>query len=154
MRKQIKLYLDTSVPNALHDQKKPDRSELTRGFWKRLSEYEVCISEITLEELRRTKEIDPQKEQLLLELVEGFAILPSTKDAEKLANLYIRHGVIPEKHSNDALHLAIATVHNVDYLVSWNFRHMVNVRTIKQVQAINMLYGYPVIQIIAPPELQ
>jgi predicted nucleic acid-binding protein len=94
------------------------------------------------------------KGRTALELVAKFPILPNTKEAEKLASHYIRHGAIPEKHINDALHLAIATVHNVDYLVSWNFRHLVNVRTIKQVQAINMLYGYPVIQIIAPPESQ
>lgn len=154
MGEKLKLYLNTSVPNALYDETKPDRCELTKAFWKKLKHYEVFISEITLEELRKTREIDPQREELLLELVAQFAILPLTQEAEKLASLYIKHAVIPEKHSNDALHLAIATVHHVNYLVSWNFRHLVNVRTNKQAQAVNSLYGYPAIQIIAPPELQ
>lgn len=116
MEEKLKLYLDTSVPNALLDEKKPDRCVLTKAFWKKLKHYEVFISEITLDELRKTREIDPQREELLLELIAEFTILPLTQEAENLASLYVKHAVIPEKHTNDALHLAIATVHHVDYL--------------------------------------
>ena len=70
-----------------------------------------------------------------------------------MAGEYVRRGAFPEKYLSDANHIAIAVVNRVEYFVSWNFKHIVRVRTRRTVNLINTLRGYEVIEIVAPPEL-
>ena len=90
----------------------------------------------------------------LIGLVAGFKILPITGDAHILARKYLDAGVVVENFYGDALHLAVASVHRMDYLVSWNFRHIVNVRTRNLVSTVNINNGLRQLEIIAPPELR
>ena len=60
---------------------------------------------------------------------------------------------VPEKYTSDANHVAIAVVHGIGYLASWNFRHLVKVNTRREVNLVNALEGYNPIEIVAPPEL-
>ena len=75
------------------------------------------------------------------------------KKVRDLANAYINHGVFQEKYIDDALHVAIATYHDISYVVSWNFEHLVKVKTRKTVNLVNILEGYKEIEIISPQEL-
>lgn len=86
-------------------------------------------------------------------LIEGFNLLEITEEEEFLCNEYLKEGVIPRKYENDALQIALASVYSIDYLVSWNFEHMVKVKTRRMVNLINQKYGYKSIEIIAPFEL-
>lgn len=75
-----------------------------------------------------------------------------TKDADALAEAYIEAGVLSRSSVEDAQHVAIATLNNLDAVVSWNFKHLVNLRRIKLVNAVNEQMGYKHIEIISPLE--
>ena len=106
---------------------------------------------MTLAELQR--DLDEERRARLLELVRPFAVLQVTGEAEALADEYVGREVFPRAARADAIHVAVATVHGVGILVSWNFRHMVKLRTRQLLAAINPLLGYPVLQIVSPLEV-
>ena len=70
-----------------------------------------------------------------------------------LANKYLEEGIIGEKYRSDCQHIAIATIFNIDVLVSWNFKHIVNLNKIKQFNSINLREGYKELEIRSPKEL-
>ena len=84
---------------------------------------------------------------------ECIVVLEFSEEAQQLANNYIEEKVLGKASLNDAYHIAIATVNRIDVLVSWNFKHIVNLDKIRLFNAINMKLGYPTIDIRAPKEL-
>lgn len=82
-----------------------------------------------------------------------MATLEFDEESNALAQEYIQRGIFPEKYVSDANHVAIAVVEGIGYLCSWNFRHLVKVKTRREVNLVNTLKGYGLIEIIAPPEL-
>ncbi|MBU1627664.1 PIN domain-containing protein [bacterium] len=122
------MCLDTSVPSAFYDENAKERQEATKDFWKlTIPNYCVYISEITLEELNETK--DDILKTKLLELVCSFEILKINSQISDLSKLYLKEGVFSKKYSDDALHVATATFYEINYLISWNFQHLVKVKT-------------------------
>lgn len=79
-------------------------------------------------------------------------IIESDRSLE-LARKYISEGILSENYEADARHIAVATVHGVDLLVSWNFRHIVHYERIRRFNAVNLLMGYNAIQIHSPMEV-
>lgn len=77
----------------------------------------------------------------------------NNQETEELASQYIKEKVVTKKFYEDALHLAIATVYKVDVLVSWNFRHIVNLDKIRMYNAVNLKNGYSLIEIRNPREI-
>ena len=75
------------------------------------------------------------------------------QEAQMLAREYVDKKVFPERYFSDGLHVAVAVVHRIEYLVSWNFSHLVKVNTRREVNLINALKGYGSVEIVAPPEL-
>ena len=82
-----------------------------------------------------------------------LANLAISEDAERLADKYVEEGIIPNKHREDALHIAMAAVYEYDVVVSWNFEHMVKVKTRREVQGVNIMMGYKSIDIATPAEV-
>ena len=80
-------------------------------------------------------------------------LLAMTGEIEDLALEYLKAGVVPVKFEDDAKHVATCTVHRVRHLVSWNFKHLVNVRRAAGFNAVNLLQGYPPVSIVNPKEL-
>jgi hypothetical protein len=78
-------------------------------------------------------------------------LLELTAECSELARFYITSGILPARKLEDAMHVAIATVHEVDILVSWNHRHMANVRKTEQYRGANLLRGYPQTPLILTP---
>lgn len=151
MKKET-LYLDTSVVSAYYDGRAKERRAATTAFWEDVvPNYKVFVSEITVSELEDTK--DEALKSKFRKLVAGISVLRLNKKVRDLANAYINRGVFPEKYINDALHVAIATCHDISYVVSWNFEHLVKVKTRKTVNLVNILEGYKEIEIISPQEL-
>jgi predicted nucleic acid-binding protein len=151
MKKET-LYLDTSVPSAYYDNRAEERREATIRFWKEvLPHFDVCISTITIEELGATK--DEVLRRNFERLVKGFNILKPNKKIRELTNVYIHKRIFPERYVDDALHVAIPTFYKVPYLVSWNFEHLVKVRTRRLVNSVNALEGFGGIEIVSPQEL-
>jgi predicted nucleic acid-binding protein len=110
------------------------------------------ISEVTFNEIRRAGE---EKRSELIKIVKQMSPeeLSVTEEAVILANRYIESKIIPANDRNDALHIAVATVHNLDVIVSWNFEHMVKLKTRREVPAINTLMRYKSIEICSPLEM-
>ena len=151
MKKET-LYLDTSVISAYYDERAKERQTATIKFWEEIMpHYEVFISDITINELENTS--DEALKKKFRKLIKGFGILKGNNKIEALANAYIDRGVFPEKYIDDARHVATATYHDITYVVSWNFEHLVKVKTRKSVNLVNTLEGYKEIEIISPQEL-
>jgi len=151
MRRET-LYFDTSVPSAYYDERVKDRQDATIKFWKDvLPNYKVYISEVTVKELEDTK--DETLRRKFKSLIKSFKILKSNKKIRDLANAYIERGIFPEKYVDDALHVAVASFYDISYVVSWNFEHLVKVKTRKSVNLVNILEGYREIEIVSPQEL-
>jgi len=147
-----KIYLDSSIPSRYHDYVRPQEQRITQLWWKNeLPSFDVVISEVTSKELEATP--DEEKQKKLLGLVKGIPVVDVTDEAEALSKKYLEADVIPDEYEDDALHIAVATINNVDILVSWNFRHLVNEETRTKVNAINLLNGYREIKIDSPLEL-
>lgn len=151
MKKEA-LYCDTSVISAYYDQRAQERQAATIRFWEdTLPHYKAYISEITVYELENTKDAALKKK--FKRLIKGFSMLKMHDKAEALASMYIDGGVFPAKYIDDARHVAVATYHAIPYVVSWNFEHLVKVKTRRNVNRINVLAGYKEIEIISPQEL-
>jgi predicted nucleic acid-binding protein len=147
-----RLYLDTSVPSAHFDSRAPERQGLTRQFWlQRLPEFDAAVSTLVLAEIADTP--DSERRRNMEELISGFAVLELNAEAEALAEAYVVQGVFAAPDRGDALHVAIASANRIGYLASWNFKHMVRVRTRREVSLVNALRGYDPVEIVAPPEL-
>jgi len=152
MARKLKIYLDTSVPNAYIDDGNSTRQVATKEFWARLHQYNVFISDIVIEEIEATG--DENKKNRLLDLTRGFEKLPSKgQEIEALTEEYVMRGIIPLKHIEDAVHIAVATVYSVDVLVSWNFEHIVKLKTKREVNVVNILSGYSQLEIVEPTML-
>ena len=152
MAGKLKIYLDTSVPNAYLDNKNPIRQEVTKGFWAKLDQYKVFISDVVVEEIEATG--DEDKKIHLLDLIKEFEKLSSEEEEiETLTEEYIKREIIPLKHIEDAVHIAIATVYSLDVLVSWNFEHIVKLKTKREVNVVNVLLGYNQLEIVEPTML-
>ncbi len=141
---KLRIYTDTSVFGGCFE------DEFER--WSRLLINEfiagnkiLMISGITVKELS----LAPGLVKELFEEIpkKNIEYADITDDAEKLAKQYIREKVVSAKFEGDAYHIAIATVNRADVLVSWNFKHIVNLSRIRLYNSINLKYGYPLIEI-------
>jgi len=151
MKKET-LYLDTSVISAYYDKRTKDRQKATIRFWKEiLPNYQVYISEITVEELGDTKDEILRKN--LNKLIQHLKVLKINPRIRDLAKNYIERKVFSERYMDDALHIAIASYYEISYLVSWNFEHLVKVKTRRLVKLVNMLEGFREVEIVSPLEL-
>ncbi len=109
------------------------------------------ISQTTLDELKNAPDYVKLK---LKEIPKEFIeILEPNNEIESLAKSYIEMKAIPEKCYDDATHIAFSTYSKVDFLVSWNFKHIVNVFRIQKYNAINLLMGYKILEIRTPREV-
>jgi len=153
--KKLKIYLDTSIIGYLYQETQPEKMADTQKLWEQIKNgvYETVISELLFEELSN----NPNEEikNILLEFLAqiDYEITPLTSEIENLAVSIISHGILTKKSYQDCLHIATALVHNCNLLVSWNFKHLVNIRTINGVRAISNLEGYRNIDIITPTSL-
>ncbi len=153
------IYLDTSVINFLFATDAPELMSITTILFKNFiaaGVYHAFISDVVIQEINNTSE-ESKKNQLLSVINHytlDFADLSNTKDIEDLADLYIRHKIIPINKRADALHIAITVVNNFDYLVSWNYQHLANVNRERKVLSVNYENNYlHPIRILTPFEL-
>jgi len=148
MRK-LKIYIDTSVIGGYYDKEfEIDTKALFVKFINK--EYELIISDLTQRELIGA----PENIKTLIQKLGLFPeVVSITAEAISLAEEYLKEKVVGETSKDDCLHIAIATTNKVDILVSWNFKHIVNIKRIHGYNAINILNGYPVIEIRSPKDI-
>lgn len=138
MTNKIKLYLDTSIPSAFYDYSKPVRQIITQKWFENDSkDYSLFTSTLTINEIEELKNIEKRK--LILDLVNNrtVTILDISESAQALAGDYHKNGAIPKSEPEDALHVAVAVVNNVQVLASWNFKHLVSVNPILKLNEVN-----------------
>jgi predicted nucleic acid-binding protein len=153
MRK-IKLYLDTSIISHLFADDTPDKMADTVRLWDDFTngKYELYISDIVTNEVQHCPE--PKRSQMLEKIRQiELTLLNETDEIKDLAIEYIKGGVLKEKSYDDCLHIAYAVIHHCDAIVSWNFKHLVNFRTIDKVRIVNAINRYKEISIISPTML-
>ena len=153
MRK-LKVYLDTSVISHLMQEDVPEKMADTRQLWEmfKAGKYDVYLSTVTLREIQKCSE--PKKTQLIDRLNEiQFTTLDITDDIVAMAEKIIDMGILTKKSFDDCQHIGAAIVSECDCIISWNFKHIVNVKTIKGVRAITNLEGYKMIEIWNPSVL-
>jgi len=154
MRESI--YLETTIVSYYTS--KPSRDiivlahqEITRQWWlKVIGRYNIFISEVVIEEANSG---DPEAIKRRLEELKDFPHLELNDKVEKMAQVYMERLEIPEKSLRDAAHLAVASVHNIDYLVTWNCTHLANGEVIKKLMKINESLGIHTPIICTPEEL-
>lgn len=145
-----RIYTDTSVIGGCLDE---EFREASRRLLNRfIVGYDtIVLSELTSKELRNA----PEMVRAVLQDVPDLHLerIEFTPEAHQLAEAYILAGVIGPAMRVDAQHLATATVHRVDVLVSWNFKHIVNLNRIHGYNSVNLRNGYPVLEIRSPREV-
>jgi predicted nucleic acid-binding protein len=145
---KLSLYLETTVIGAYLDNGDPFRRDLTiRWFERELSEYRVFTSVLVRRELER---FDEPHRTGYLKLLRGFDDLELTEEAAILADGYISRGIFHRKFMADALHVALASFHKIDYLVTWNFGHLANVRKQARTRLFNTAAGFFSPSIVTP----
>lgn len=112
-------------------------------------DIEIIISRLAINELSRCKE---QKLLFLLDKMGqlSYSEVQITDEDRKLADIYLENGVLRQKSIDDLTHIAIATLRGCRYIVSWNFKHFVNPKTINAVNAVNITLNLPQIGIFSP----
>ena len=150
----MRLYLDTSVIGALLDTEMPQRIDATRVMLNSIVEgkHVGIISNIVLEEIERGPEEIIEKLMAKISTI-PFQMISENASSADLLSIYEKEGFVRKRARLDLRHLAVATVSGVDAVVSWNFRDMVNIRTRRAVHSINLLFGYPLIEIVSPEEV-
>ena len=142
------LYLETSVIGAYLDNGEPFRRDLTIRWWEHeMSEYRAVVSPLVTRELERVQE--PHRTGYL-KLVRDLEQVDLSEEAAILAEGYIARGIFNRKYIADALHVAIASFHKIDYLVTWNFGHLANVRRQARIRLFNTAAGFFVPMIVTP----
>jgi len=145
--KKMSLYLDTSVIGGYYDKEFEQDSHLLFQNVKD-GKYIVFISTLTLEELGEA----PEKVRNLLNDLE-YQTIDVSDECRDLANEYIKENVVGATSKNDCIHIATATINKVDILVSWNFKHIVNIQRIRGYNSINLKNGYGQLEIRSPKEV-
>ena len=142
------LYLETSVIGAYLDNGEPFRRDLTIRWWEHeLPEYRAVVSILVQRELERVAE--PHRTGYL-NLVRPLEHVELAEEATILAEGYITRGIFHRKYIADALHVALASFHKIDYLVTWNFGHLANVRRQARIRLFNTAAGFFVPMIVTP----
>ncbi|MCI8625452.1 MAG: type II toxin-antitoxin system VapC family toxin [Lachnospiraceae bacterium] len=153
MRK-LKVYLDTSVVSYLYQVDAPEKMQNTLDLWElfRNKTYEVYISDIVIREISGCNE---EKLKILLDYLNqiDYNIIETTEDTVELAGKFIDFGILKQKSFDDCQHIAAAILAGCDIIISWNFKHIVNVKTIRGVKIITTLEGYKDLLIYPPSVL-
>jgi predicted nucleic acid-binding protein len=146
-----RIYIDTSVFGGFFDE---EFAEHTIPLFDRLKndEFTLLYSTVTEEEL----ESAPQKVKELVQSikVDNTEFLEASSEAIDLASEYISEKVVGQTSFADCLHIALATINRADFLISWNFKHIVNVQRIRGYNSINIKNGYKQLEIRSPREFE
>jgi predicted nucleic acid-binding protein len=150
------VYLETSILSYLAARPSRDlvsaaRQQLTHDWWgRRRSQFSVYISELVIAELRAGDAAAADKR---VQLVEGIDVLAITDEVTALARHLAREAGLPPKAGADALHIAIAAYHGVDYLLTWNSAHIANAELRPKVEALCRARGFEPPVLCTPDEL-
>lgn len=151
-----KIYIETTIISYLTA--RPSKNilatawqELTKEWWThRRTYFDLFTSELVLAEAYKG---DAEAAQRRLNHLEDIPIIATTDSAIEFARRLINEGPLPEKAIDDALHIALSAVHRIDYLMTWNFKHIDNAEMKPSIRELCILHGYHYPEICTPQEL-
>jgi len=155
MSTKAKVYLETTVVSYLTARKSRDpvavaHQAVTRRWWRRRKRFDLYCSQVVVDE---AGEGDAHAAQRRVAALKGVPSLETSDAVKELAAALVKAAALPKKATEDALHIALATVHGMDYLLTWNCRHIANAEIRNVVAAVAYDYGYGVPVICTPEEL-
>lgn len=144
-----KIYIDTSVFGGYFDE---EFSEFTSPLFEKINngEFVLLYSTVTQDELENAP--DKVKELVKNIKTEYTEFIDTTEQSVDLASEYIKEKVVGKTSFTDCLHIALATINHADFLVSWNFKHIVNINRIRGYNSVNLKKGYKILEIRTPRE--
>lgn len=150
------VYVETSIISYLtalgsRDLVQAAHQEVTRGWWASRGEFTLYASQIVIEEASAG---DARASSRRLDALDNIALLDVTDEVAVLASRLVRDGGLPKKAQIDAFHVSIATVHGVDYLLTWNCKHIANASLRGKIESVSRAAGYQPTTICTPFELQ
>jgi hypothetical protein len=150
------VYLETSIFGYLTGRPSRDllvsaRQQITERWWHdHRQRFELFVSPVVETEAGRG---DPEAAQRRLSAMDGIPQLAVNAAVERLAEQFIQDGALPDVAAEDAIHIALAAVHRIDYLLTWNCRHIDNAEKKPAIRAVCGIVGYPCPEICTPEEL-
>ena len=150
------VYIETTIISYLVSRPSRDllvaaHQQITHEWWNRQRPlFECYISQVVIDEVQAG---DDDAANRRMESIGGFPVLEATTKAESLTRAIVAAGAIPKQAVRDAAHIAVAAVNNMDYLLTWNCRHLANGQIIRAVSAICDARGYSMPVICTPEEL-
>lgn len=156
MEKKPTIYLETTIPSFLTARPSSNlvvagKQEVTRQWWERRKEkYQLFLSQYVLDEAS-SGNTDASKKRM--EVLEGIDLLSVDEEVIRLAKVILSTGIIPMKASTDAGHIAVATRHGIDFIITWNCTHIANAEILSRINYIVSKEGYFLPIICTPDEL-
>jgi predicted nucleic acid-binding protein len=150
-----RVYIETTIPSFYYEVRtEPEmiaRRDWTREWWDNYrSLYDLFTSEAVIDELERG-EFPNQRDALAL--LDAVPLVDIEEGVEDIVEAYVRHRIMPVDPAGDALHLALASVHKCDFLLTWNCRHLANANKFPQIRWVNGVLGLFVPLLVTPLEL-
>jgi hypothetical protein len=152
----MRVYIESTIPSYVvarpaRDLLQAARQQLAKDWWDlKRHEHELFISQVVLDEIASGER---EMAQRRLALVASLTMLDLSTDAETLAESILRSGLLPAKADGDAAHIALATVHEMDILLTWNCRHIANAAIVGPLRRLVEGQGYTLPEIYTPEEL-
>ena len=151
----MKVYIETSIPSFYYENRTDAaaiaRRDWTCQWWNNYRyDFELVTSGAVLEELQNG---EYDKKEDCLSLLNNIPLLTIESEIAEIIDIYIQHKVMPNDPTGDALHLAIASYHKCDYLLTWNCKHIANANKFEHIRRINTLIGIFTPNLITPLEL-
>lgn len=151
-----KVYIETTVVSYLVARPSEDatlsaRQQVTRQLWEDYSDnFEFIVSDIVITEIRQGNEIAAQRR---VDALAGLTVLDLSPEAVMLAQNLINAGAVPKESQTDAQHIAVAVVHGIEHLISWNYKHIVNESRRQDIDQVCRASGYRPTILCTPTEL-
>lgn len=149
--KKLKIYLDTTIVSYLYQLDTPDKMQDTLKLWElfKSGTYKAVLSDVTLREVNNCTE---PKLSILTDYLNQieYDVIIADEEAMIYADNIVHFGILTQKSFDDCTHIAAAVVSNCDIIASWNFKHIVNHKTIQGVKTISTANGYKDILIYTP----
>ncbi len=148
------VYIETTIPSYYYDARPELMADIirTRQWWGiERADYECFISEVVLGELGEGNYPNQEK---CLALLEGIPELAVSEEVERIAAVYQARTLMPRFPVRDALHVALASYFRMDFLLTWNCRHLANANKTRHLREVNLELGLSVPQLVTPDQLQ
>ena len=150
-----RVYIETSIPSFYHEVRvEPEmvaRRDWTRQWWDEVSDDYLLVSSVAVLDELQSGDF-PNKDQAI-ELLSSLPLVPLELEIAEIVRVYIEHKVMPNDPVGDALHLALASFHKCDFLLTWNCRHLANANKFGHIRRVNAMLGLYIPLLVTPLEL-